>query len=165
MGDGEFELKEDWKLGLYIGLSKRLAKTQLHRMPVADEPTNFGVVIGDARVNPGVTFMFAPYFSVENLREGFGARIQYTLAVHGADGWTDKRCDKTVPVRLRRVVDWSSWSGGHITLTPLYDFGKLKVNRGIEPIVYLAWDIPVNVFVTRRIPKTNKVSIGIEFNF
>lgn len=165
MGDGEFELKEDWKLGLYIGLSKRLAKTQLHRMPVGNEPSNFGVVIGDARVNPGVTLMFAPYFSVENLREGFGARIQYTLSVHGEDTWGDRRCDKTIPVRLKRVVEASGWSGGHVTLTPFYDFGKMKVNRGIEPIVYLAWDVPVNVFTTRRIPKTNKVSIGIEFNF
>ena len=76
-------------------------------MPIADEPSNFGVVIGDARVNPGVTFMFAPYFSVENLREGFGARLQYTLSVHGEDRGDDRRCDKTIPVRLNRVVELS----------------------------------------------------------
>lgn len=165
MGDGEFELKEDWKLGLFIGLSKRLAKTQLSRMPISDEPINFGVAVGDARVNPGPTFMFAPYFSVENLREGFGARLQYTLSIHGEDGWTDKRCNKTVPVRLRRAVEFSRWSGGHVTLTALYDFGKMKVKRVAEPIVYLAWDVPVNVIMTHMIPKTTKVSIGIEFNF
>ena len=165
MGDGEFELKEDWKLGLYIGLSKRLAKTQWLRMPLANEPINFGLVQGYARVNPGVTFMFAPYFSVENLREGFGARIQYTLSAHQEDTWGDRRCDKTIRVNLKRVASFSSWSGGHITFTPLYDFGKMKVERGVDPIIYLAWDVPVNVFVTRRIPKTTKVSLGIEFNF
>lgn len=165
MGDGEFELKEDWKLGLYIGISKRLPRTQLRRMPIGNEPLNFGVVVGDVRVNPGITFMFAPYFSVENLREGLGARIQYTYERHAEDTWGDRRCDTTIPVNLRPVVSASSWSGGHVTLTGLYDFGKMKVNRGAEPIIYLAWDVPLNVFSTQRIAKTNKISIGIEFNF
>lgn len=165
MGDGELELKEDWKLGLYIGLSKRLAKTELQRLPINNEPSIFAPIIGDVRVNPGVTFMFAPYFSVENLREGFGARLQYTLSIHGEDSWGDRRCDTSLPVTLKRVIDLSGWSGGHVTLTALYDFGKMKVDHGIEPVVYLAWDVPVNVMSVRRIPKTTKVSLGIEFNF
>ena len=165
MSDGELELKEDWKFGWYIGVSQRLPKTQLRRMPVGNEPVNFGVVIGDVRVYPGITFMFAPYFSVENLREGFGARLQYTYESHGEDQWGDRRCDKSIPVSLKRVVDASGWSGGHITLTGLYDFGKMKVNHGMEPVIYLAWDVPLNVFSTKGVAKTNKISTGIEFNF
>lgn len=165
MGDGEFELKEDWKAGFYIGLSKRIPKTQLQRMPVGKEPSIFGAVLGEVSVNPGVTFMFAPYFSVENLRQGFGARIQYTLAVHGDDEWGDRRSNPCPPVQLKRVVETSSWSGGHVTLTSFYDFGKMKVHHNADPVIFIAWDIPVNMFSTKDKVKTNKVQIGIEFNF
>lgn len=165
LGETELELKEDWKFGMLIGLSKRFKKTQQYRIPIGNESPLFAPVLGDLEVNPGPTFMMAPYFSVENLRKGLGARIQYTLAVHGEDEIEDARNNRCIPAKLKQMVSYSSWGGGHITLTGFYDFGKMSVSRGLEPVVSLSWDIPVTMFTCERIVKTNKVTIGVEFNF
>ncbi len=83
--DTELEIKEDWKLGLLARVSKRLPKTCTHRMPNCKEPIMFGAVVGSARVNPGLTEILSAYFSMENLREGLGLRLQYTWTNHEKD--------------------------------------------------------------------------------
>jgi len=92
--DAEFELKEDFKVGLLVRGNKRVARTCIHRMPACKEPSIFGVLVGKARVNPGPTIIFAPYAMFENLRDGFGALVQFTLTNHSKDKWHDKRSDK-----------------------------------------------------------------------
>jgi hypothetical protein len=163
--DTELELKEDWKFGVLLRLNKRFPKTCVQRMPVNKEPYVFGAVVGPARVNPGFTFIFYSYLSFENLRQGLGARLQYSAVYHGTDCWTDMRPNKTVPVNLARIQELSSWGADYITLTVFYDFGKVKVDRGLEPIVNLAWDIPVSLLIGRSVARTNKISLGIEINF
>jgi len=165
MGDAEFEIKEDWKLGAWLRASKRFERIETWRMPVGQEPQFLGLVIGRALVDPGVTIMFSPYFSMENLREGLGARVQYTLMYHDYDEWCDARQDKIVPTNLKEVIRLSQWTAEYITLTVFYDFGKVKVERGFDPIVRLAWDVPQVLIATRDVPKTHKISLGIEFNF
>ncbi len=164
-GDVELELKEDWKAGLLLRIGKRFPRTQIHRMPIGNVPHVFGAIVGPARVNPGVTLVASPYFSVENLREGLGARVMYTLTHHEDDEWEDARSDKTVPVNLAQVSELSSWASDYFTLNVFYDFGKVKVDRGFAPILTASWDIPAAVFLARRVSKTHKVSLGIEFNF
>jgi hypothetical protein len=163
--DAEFELKEDWKAGFLLRASKRFARTCVQRMPVNNTPYLFGAVVGPARVNPGATVIFAPYASFENLREGLGARIQYTLIWHGCDDWCDKRINPTVPVVLDQVIKHSSWASDYITLTVFYDFGKVKMHRCFEPAVLFSWDIPASLLVARNCAKTNRISLGLEFNF
>ncbi len=101
--DGELELKEDWKLGALVWVGKRFARTCLHRMPVGKEPAIFGPIVGPARVSPGVYFVFSPYASFENLRDGLGMRVRYTLVLHDEDSWCDARADQTVPVNLATI--------------------------------------------------------------
>jgi hypothetical protein len=163
--DTELELKEDWKFGMMARLSKRVSKTALHRMPVGCEPSIFGGVVGCARVCPGVTFNFAPYFSMENVREGLGFQIQYALTIHDNDSWTDERVNKKIPVKLGEVCEKSEWASDYFSLNVFYDFGKMKVTRGHEPIVRFACDIPAAVVVGKGMSKTYKVSLGLEFNF
>lgn len=166
--DAEFEVKEDWKLGLLFRLSKRFARVRQQRMPVEDEPLPYGLVVGPARVNPGLTIIFSPYLSFENLREGLGLRIQYTLTHHDKDFWRDMRaceCQQQSPTKLDRVMSFSHWSSDYITVAAFYDFGKMKDVRGFEPIVTLSWDIPVLMVVADRVVKTNRIIMGIEFNF
>lgn len=163
--DAELELKEDWKTGGLLRLSKRFAQTSLHRMPVNREPNMFGAVIGSARVNPGLTLIASWYASFENLREGFGARLAYTFIDHFKDSWHDKRSNKTVPVQLGVVEERSRWRASYVTINAFYDFGKTVVKRDLNPIVTLGWDIPVPVGEAQDFSKSNKISLGIEYNF
>lgn len=167
-GDTEFELKEDMKVGLLLRLSKRFSKQEQRRVPVADEHLLFGALRTPVNVDPGATFVFAPYFAWENLRRGFGACVGYTMVVHGEDSWKGF----CLPYELKDVVidsckinKLTSWMTDYVNLSAFYDFGKIKAYRSLEPIVTLTWDIPTNVFVGRDAVKTHRISLGVEFNF
>jgi hypothetical protein len=163
--DAECELKEDWKTGGLLRLSKRFGQTNLQRMPVNKEPDMFGVVTGPAQVNPGLTFTGYWYASLENLREGFGARLIYTYINHREDKWHDKRADKSVPVELNLVEERSKWVASYITINAFYDFGKTAVKREFDPIVMFGWDIPLSVGQAQDFVRSNKVYLGVEYNF
>jgi hypothetical protein len=163
--DTEIEIKEDWKVGVLGRASKRFSKTQCQRMPLKDEQQLYGVVVGQASVDPGWTGIFSWYFQVEGLREGFGMRAQYTLISHQRDTWQDKRADKTIPVNLCPVETLSGWGSEYITLAAFYDFEKVNECRGHAPILNVAWDIPVDWLIAHRSVRAFKVAFGLEFNF
>lgn len=165
MGDAEFEFKEDWKVGAWLRLNKRFTRIQETRMPVDKEPQYVGLAVGRALVDPGYTVAFMPYFSLENLREGFGVRILYTITHHEPDYWADARNDRTIPVNLKEVRKLSSWTSEYVTIMLFYDFGKTKIERGFSPIVRFAWDVPQVLIASRDVPKVHKISLGVEFNF
>lgn len=164
--DSLFEVKEDMKLGFLLRLSKRFARTQCERLPVAGEPFIFGATTGFLDVNPGVTANIAPYFVLENLREGLGISVQYTLTAHQKDDLSDARADrKAIPVRLGRPEDDSSWISSYFTINVLYDFGRAKVKREFDPVISLCWDVPTMVFGPKRSLQTHKVAVGVSFYF
>jgi hypothetical protein len=33
------------------------------------------------------------------------------------------------------------------------------------PVFYFDWSIPVKMLIAKNVPKTNRVSIGLEYNF
>lgn len=164
-GDAEFEIREDWKVGLLLRASKRFAQTRTERMPTAQEQPLFGVVVGQARINPGWTGVFSPYVSFENLRGGLGLRGQYTLISHQRDTWCDQRADRTIPVNLVPLERTSGWASEYVTLTGFYDFGKMKVERGREPTILLSWYIPTALIVANRSVRSYKVTVGVEYSF
>lgn len=163
--DAEFELKEDWKVGAWIWLSTRFPRIMQQRMPVNKEPYIFGPVVGPVKIDPGVTAAFLPYIEFENLREGLGARVQYTGSVHSADLWHDRRANKSVRVNVCDVEKRSQWASDYVTLTVFYDFGKVKNCRGFEPIVKVAWDVPVSLLVAHDVAKTHRILLGLEYLF
>lgn len=170
--ESEFEFKEDMKGGLMFRLSKRFAKTQCQRMPVKgtfigkeSEPYIFSPLIGNVKITPGFNFVFMPYAQLENLRAGLGVRLLYTLTSHWQDTWCDERSDKTIPVDLGMVDRLSSWKSDYISLSVFYDFGKVKAQRSLDPILIFTWDIPSLFFSSEKTPTTNKVSLGLEYNF
>jgi len=163
--DAEFELKEDWNLGFFMRLSKRMTRTRNERMPAAGEPHIFGALSGLVEIEPGVNFVFSPYFAFENLRDGLGAKAQLTLTHHDNDYWADKRPDRTVEAKLRETNRLSEWATDYVTLNVFYDFGKLKVDRGFSPVLSLFWDIPLVYFISEQGIKAHRVSVGIEFKF
>lgn len=163
--DGIFEVKEDLKVGLYARISKRFPRTSLQHMSVNGEPDIFGAVVGPVRIDPGVTGVFSPYVVLENLRRGLGLSVQYTLTAHQEDDWFDQRADKTIPVRLGKVVSLSEWASDYFTLNVFYDFGKVKIVRELQPLISLRWDVPTTFFITKNVSRMYRVSLGIEFDF
>jgi hypothetical protein len=166
--ENEVELKEDLIFGVQLRAIKRFARTLTRRMPIACEPTRYGAEVGPLRIDPGWTFVFNPYFSIEGLREGFGLRAQYTLVAHLEDTLTDMRSQArrdSVPVNLDPVRQRSSWGMEHVTLGAFYDFGKTRDNSWCLPIISVYWDIPVDWLVSKRSAKTHSVSVMFELNF
>ena len=165
-GDALFELKEDIKAGFLLQISKRFARTVTARMPmVASEPYIFGPIVGAAHINPGPTLAFSPYVIFENMRGGLGAGVHYTLVSHWKDSWCDRRVNPQFPVNLSQVERTSKWGADYFTVDVFYDFGKQKTKYPIEPIVFFRWDVPSMLFVSHNVPKTNKVSLGVEIAY
>jgi hypothetical protein len=168
MADGEFEVKEDIYAGFWFRAGKRLTKIENRRMPVAGEPEPFGAIVGPVEISPGPFVMFMPYIGMENIREGLGARIILTVRSYSNDVWGDARPQAqqaAVPSQLNNVTESTGWKSDYITLNVFYDFGKVKVDRGLSPIIRLYWDIPTALLITERIPKTTQVSLGVEVKF
>jgi len=180
--DGLFEVREDLKVGFLFRMSKRFPLTDRQRLPLQNEPGIFGVIAGNARVNPGFTFVFSPMIAFENLRPGLGASLSYTMTKHLEDKWSDARSGacaiphlldgdpvvenkKYIPVNLEQIEKLSSWGSDYFTLQVFYNFGTLEKDMQAEPIISFKWDIPVSLFVTDNIFKTHKISLGIECAF
>jgi len=166
--DAEFELKEDMKIGFLARFNKRFAKTCTHRLPICGEHPLFGALRAPVKVNPGFTFIFAPYFSWEHLRQGLGFGAGYTLLYHNCDSWQDCRSAEqknALPVDFARVNGLTEWSCDYVTLSAFYDFSEYESIRKLDPVLYLSWDIPSVILVGSAIPKTNRVSLGLEVNF
>ena len=158
--DALFELKEDWKVGFLLRLNKRFSDTKDRRMPAAKEPSVFGAAVGQACVDPGVTAIFVPYFLFENLREGLSLGLNYNLAWHQQDSWSNL---SGCTVQLKDVETRSKWSSEYFTVTALYDFGKVKVKRELNPIFTFYWDVPSSLFLSSRVDRAHRVSLGLAF--
>jgi hypothetical protein len=163
--DAEAELKEDWKIGFLFRVSKRFARTSLQRLPIGNEPVIFGSEVGCAQVLPGVTFNFLPYATFENVRGGFGGRLAFTMTAHMQDIWKDRRCDRSIPVNLCAITNYTDWASSYVTLTAFYDFGKVKIDRGFAPILVFNWDLPASFLLRYNSSKTQMISMGLEYNF
>lgn len=163
--DGMFEVKEDMKAGFLLRIQKRFVRTLIRRMPVLKEPQYLGAVVGNVHINPGMTYIVAPYVMLENIQKGLGVFLQYTLRVHTKDVWCDARQDKTVPVMLEPVEKRSSWSSDYFSLQLFYDFGKERIVRDCDPVVFFRWDFPYKALATEQIAKTHQLSCGIACAF
>jgi hypothetical protein len=163
--DIEFELKEDWKAGAYVRVNKRFAKTKEERLPVVNEQQLYGAVQGFARINPGFTFIFGPYARLENIREGFGLEVQYTLVHHMKDSWTDARVVQTPSVNLEENEKRSNWTSEFVTVDAFFDTARLLSPDCFAPILSFKWDVPMRLFAAKGSVKTNRIMLGIELNY
>lgn len=164
--DLELEIKEDWIAGAYFRFSKRFTKTQAERAPIAGEQPLFGALCAPLRINPGLTWVACPYFSLEDIRDGLGVRAQYTLVFHADDIISDARRENRVPeVQLKQINNVSEWTAEYLTATVFYDFAKVRWKKWYAPTISLMWDIPVQFFLSERVSKTNRISLGILVNF
>lgn len=166
--DTELELKDDLKVGLWARVNWRFAKTSCQRIPLAGEPSNFGVLRTPVTVKPGITGIFMPYFSMEGLRDGFGIKLIYTIVKHANDCWRPCKVPATITIpktSLETVQQQSGWGQDYLTVDLMYDFAKDKICRRFAPCVQLAIDIPFNFTVAKRSFKTFGVSCLIQTDF
>lgn len=159
------ELKEDVVFGVSMAFLKRVPRTLEKRMPVNDEPLQYGAVKGLARVNQGFTFGFSAFLEILEYWNSTGLRAGYNLVVHGKDKWTDKRADKTIAVKLAEVEKRSDWIAEYIRLGFVYDLSAIKKFKKFEPSLYLDVDVPAHFFWARDICRATRVSVGIEASF
>jgi len=179
MGDGhwalyldvmsEFELKQDWKIGLILGFMDQLKHTRTLRIPVTKEPAIFSALIGRVQTDPGFTFKASPYVILENLTDGLHFQVRYTYLRHNKDTWKDKRRDMTVQSYLQKDPSiialkekLSKWRSHYITFQVTYDAKEAMKKWFMDPYLYVSYDMP---FGGNGIAKTHQLSIGAEFHF
>jgi hypothetical protein len=160
--DALFELKEDWKVGLYLRINQRFARTQCHRVPTECEMDNYAALQTDVRVRPGTTFVFSPYVDFECLRDGLGVRVFYVLTKHWADRWSICQQDEK---KYKDFIKRTEWGSDYFSVNVFYDFGKVKPNRTVYPILTFCWDIPQSVLIANAVAKTDRISLGVEVAF
>ena len=160
----EIELKEDWKLGVVARIEKRFAKTLESRITVAEESAVMAPVIGDLYINPGTTFLLSPYFTLEDIREGLGAMLQYTIVVHQSDEFVDKREVQIPAARFMNMIRNSRWLSEYATVEFLYDlsFGE---PWSYKPLFTLSLDMPVSLIGARGSAKTHRITLGLTVDF
>ena len=164
--DAELELKEDWKVGTWIRMSKRFARNTVERIPIAGEQQLFGAFKGPLHINPGLTGIIMPYFTIEDIHDGLGVQGKYTVVIHQDDVISDPRITNRTPeLQLRVPNENSEWIAEYLTFNLFYDFAKVKMKNWYAPIVSLMWDMPVNFFLSDRVSKTNRVSLSVVVSF
>lgn len=164
--DMELEIREDWKIGWLARFSTRFGKKKNERISLAHEQPLFGVDVAKVYVEPGPTFIFAPYFAVEDIRDGLGIQLNYTLIWHIDDLWRDERIVKNPPATLEAINRLTRWGSEYLTANIFYDFAKVRGELSDAPKVWFMWDIPIKLAgIAKRVAKTNRISGGIIFSF
>jgi hypothetical protein len=163
--DNSFELKEDMTVGFWLELSARRKKTIHERLPVKQENYLFGALTGDVSIDPGLTTKIRPYLFLGNLRDGFDVCIQYSYTNHQGDVWVDARKDQTIPSNLNGLFKKSEWESDYVSLTVLYDSGKVVKRDSLHPSLRFSWDIPMRLLTAHEVSRTHAISLGIEICF
>ncbi|HSW76159.1 MAG TPA: hypothetical protein VLG50_03900 [Candidatus Saccharimonadales bacterium] len=160
----EFELREDLKFGIQGRLTQRMDTCFTGRIPIGKEQPLFAPVVGKINVDIEPTLSLSTYLAFEDLRAGFGIQAKYTLSFHDHDIFSTHIKDSTLRPKFNDMNFFSGWTQEYGTIRLFYDVGHDKT-WDWRPIVYFTWDIPMNHLGGRGFAKTNRVSIGCNFNF
>lgn len=161
MGDLHLEFMEDWWFGGWVQLVHRFSKTQKTRIPYNLEPEQYGALIQDVKIDSGLTFGACAYFRVLDFRKGLGGQLEYTIVKHFEDEFPSIS-NVTVANSLEKK---SSWLHEYFTAGILYDMHHAINCKKFDPYLYVNLDAPVFFAGSGEVPKTYRLSIGIEVNF
>lgn len=161
--DVEFELKDDLKVGGQFYIIQRFARTGIFRIAHEDEPLNYGVIVGKFQVDPCMTFAANPYVLWQDMRDGFGLGLGYTVVTHPGDFWYDLRTDQTITARLDKARRLSSWTAEYLSVYLMYDFARAVTAYRFAPCVQAVIDAPVHFFGAQNVSQTVRVSLGLIF--
>jgi hypothetical protein len=161
MADVNLELMEDWWFGGWAQVVHRFSKTQKMRIPQDKEPQNYGAFVENVYVEPGLTLGISAYFRVLDFRKGLGGQAQYTLVNHFEDEFPFLT-NRSVASSLEKK---SEWLHEYFTVGLLYDMHHAIHCKNYDPYLYVNLDAPVYFVGSENVPKTFRVSLGIEVNF
>ncbi len=113
------------------------------------------------------TFSLEPSVFFENLREGLGLGIQYTVVSHQHDIFEPvDPAAASLQLNTNNAEETSKWGYDYVSINAFYDFGECGVSFAkFHPFVFLRWDVPAKLLVVNRVPRTHRVCFGIEFAF
>ena len=163
--EGEAELKEDLRAGLLLRVIKRFSRRHRARLPLLNEPDIFGSLVTCVDVDPGVTFVFSPHVAFDEVRDGLGFFIQYTLLFHTKDALEDLRKNPRIKANINAVRNRSSWVNEYVSIGIAYDVHASRQVSWWLPKVTFLWDIPVNPMMSKRANKTQGVSLLAKIDF
>ncbi|MBD3272831.1 hypothetical protein GF385_00570 [Candidatus Dependentiae bacterium] len=181
----EFELKQDWKIGLLLGAMYQFNNTRTLRIPVYQEPAIFSALIANVKIDPGYTIKFSPYFIAENLTDGIDFQLRYTYLRHSNDKWIDTRSDPAIKSYLNQEVGTTMWEGKdlteedisnniaakenltrwrmhYISLELVYDSKEAGNNWILDPKIFLTFDYQ---FSGNGSCKTHQLTLGVQAHF
>lgn len=176
----EFELKQDWKFGLMLGLLGQFNTTRTTRLAVGEEPTTYSALVGKIEEDAGLTLKFSAYFTLENLTDGLHVQFRYTYLRHQMDQWFDKREDKTINSYLEKDTssagltpkearenfnqksELSKWRANYFTIQAIYDSKEGLKNWFMSPKFFASYDLPIT---GNGICKTHQITLGAQLHF
>lgn len=163
--DTYLELKEDMWFGFATYLSNRFEKDEIRRLPLAAEPEIFGAVEGKVKVDPGVSFLFAPSLTMNDVQNGFGLQLQYVYGFHQGDVWRDRRDDQTIATDFSKIYATTKWRTEYLFLSLFYEHARIKPTIRCNPVVALTADFPINFIGPEFIAKTYRVAVSLSIDF
>jgi hypothetical protein len=181
----EFELKQDWKIGVLASAMYQFNNTRTFRLPVYQEPAIFSALVSGLKVDPGMTFKFSPYFVAQNLTDGIDFQVRYTYLRHNNDKWIDERENPTIKSYLNQEVGTEIWTGKNLTqedidnniasktnltrwrmhyisLELVYDSKDAGNNWVLNPKIFLTFDYQFN---GNGSSKTHQLTLGVQGTF
>lgn len=164
MGQIDLLLKEDVTFGILGRAIIQNSKNKYLRIPLTEEPIMYGT-IAYCNVNPGNTYMFSPYISVEGIRRGLGFKLAYTTWNH----MQDSICLLSSNISRDLLINGldfskriSSWAQEYCTVAFFYDFMREEEEHDMEPFIGFAADIPINLFFSNQSAKSYGLSFILE---
>ena len=166
-GDLELELKEDIFFGMLARITKRKTKCKKERFSVVGEPPIFGALVAEATVDPGLGVAFSAYLTMQDIRDGFGAQLRYTIATVREAKYRNVAIeDETMRCNaIARAEACSSFKSEYFSLNVFYDFNASSCDSRIDTKLFFAWDKPIDLIAGKDYAKTNRVALGFQVNY
>jgi len=162
----EFELKQNWHLGLMFGFSTHERRKKSLRIPVGEEQFFYSALVGDLVVHPGSTFKISPYFTLANLSDGVDLHFRYTYIHHNRDRFNDFRPTGgkvALPSSLEQMKDLSRFRMGIFSFEVLYDSKDARKKWPLQPKIFASYDSPL--WGQKNAVKHHQLTVGVELYF
>jgi len=165
--ENQYEVREDWFAKVMFRAIKRFKSNEEERLPIDNEPINYGALKAFTGINPGWTFVFAPSVFLKGIREGLGISVLYTVVAHLKDEVTSCSSSEALPFNglqpnIKEFERRSSWGSEHVSIGLFYDLAKER-DCYRYPTVSLYWDIPVDWLISERSARTHCISLLVDF--
>lgn len=174
--DFNAELCEDWNIYLWTELLGRTPQYGKERLLVnykdnkdssgVGVPEGYAPLVANVKIDPGITFGLGLWLDFAYLRDGWGVNGGYTIIHHAKDDWYVGCTYPDKPYNDKAYRNLTGWDAEWISVGIFHN--PMNTESGwcrYLPVFYFNWDIPLKILVANNVPKTNRVSLGFEYDF